>query len=88
MCRVSILSCWSNKISIQDFGHFRSGVLILRNTFKASPDFECKCNDSCFSISNSATMEYQLKLKEAPQVKWLQPNLKVQKQYRFINLVL
>ena len=43
-----------------------------------------KCNDSCFSIIDTASTEFTLKIKEAMHIEWLTPSLNKQKTH--INL--
>ena len=43
-----------------------------------------KCNDSCFSIIDTASTEFTLKIKEAMHIEWLKPSLNKQKTH--INL--
>ena len=40
----------------------------------------CKvqCNETCFSVLDSANTKYGLKIKEGLQIKWIKPNLNKQ----------
>ena len=49
--------------------------------------FNC-CTDDCFSILDYASTKYQLKIKEALYIKWLDPILNKQKKTLKITLCL
>ena len=44
------------------------------------------CSKACFSVIDPATAEYQLKMKEALYVKWIQPKLNKQVKYYTLSL--
>ena len=44
------------------------------------------CNKDCFSVIDQATTEYQLKMKEAMHIKWIQPKLNKQALYPVISI--
>ena len=44
------------------------------------------CDESCFSIIDSASTKYKLKIKEALHIKWLRPVINKQKQSYTITL--
>ena len=44
------------------------------------------CKKDCFSVIDQATTEYQLKMKEAMYIKWIQPKLNKQALYPVISI--
>ena len=59
------------------------------NIFKHQPESRvCNsvCNKDCFSVIDQATTEYQLKMKEAMHIKWIQPKLNKQALYPVISI--
>ena len=45
------------------------------------------CNKDCFSVIDSATTEYQLKMKEAMHIKWIQSKLHKQVKHYTLPLI-
>ena len=54
---------------------------------KSNRDCENVCDDNCFTIIDTASTQYQLIIKEALHIRWIKPNLNIQKNHYNLTLL-